>query len=143
MNTKPELTLNDIRKSPKVKVFQASELLTKEQKAERERKRAEHPKRRKAFDGVDAFVAEVIARFGYDTYLAWKRDEIDDAKMDRLLLAERARERLAWLPIEVLLQNLIHSGVPVFMMKKPSSKGGKQVQRILKDEVKMAKGEMR
>lgn len=142
MNSKPELTLNDIRNLPKVKVFQASELLTKEQKAKRAQKRQVRPRKRRPFDDVDAYIAEIIARFGYETYRAWKRDEIDDVKMNRLILAERARERQNWLPIEVLLQNLIHSGIPVLMMKKPNPKGGKRVQKILKDEVKMAKGEM-
>lgn len=142
MSSKPEITLNNIRNSDRVKVFQASELLTKEQKTKREQRRQTGRRKRRLFDDIDAYIAEIIARFGYDTYRAWKNDEIDDAKMDRLILAERARERQSWLPIEVLLQNLIHSGIPVLMMKKPNSKGGKQVQKILKDEVKMAKGEM-
>ena len=98
--------------------------------------------KKRPFDDVDAYVAEIIARFGYDTYQAWKRDEIDDAKTKRLIFAERARERQNWLPLEVLLQNLIQGGVAVYMPKKLSSKGHKQVQKILKDEVKMAKGEM-
>lgn len=57
-------------------------------------------KKREKFGKTDAYVAEIIARFGYETYKARNADEIDDAKMIRLIEAERARERGVWLPIE-------------------------------------------
>lgn len=140
MSSKPELTLNEIRNSPRVKVFQASELLTKEQKEKREQKRKTRRRKRRLFDDVDAYVAEIIARFGYDTYKAWKNDEIDDAKMNRWLLAERARERAQFIPLEGVIAHMV--GACIKRAKKERTpKGPKEAQKIIAQEIKAAKGE--
>lgn len=140
MNSKPEFTLNDIRNSSKVKVFQASELLTNEQKAKCGQKRQARPRKRRLFDDVDAYVAEMIARFGYETYRAWKDDEIDDAKMNRWILAERARERAQFIPIEGVIAHMV--GACIKRTKKERApKGPKEAQKIIAQEIKAAKGE--
>lgn len=143
---KPPLTLNNIRKSEKItpRNVGVAQFLSKDDLAELKRNNLARKQKKQAkrkFDDVDAYIAEIIARFGYDTYRAWRNDEIDDPKMNRLLLAERARERQQWLPLEALLRALIQGGVPTLMIKKPG-KVIKQAQKILQDEVKTAKGEM-
>lgn len=144
MNQKPQLTLNDVRRTlqPKQRKSGVSDFLTKEEQEEykvvktRSRRRRKQPK----FGKVDAYMAEIIARFGYDTYKAWNADEIDDTKMIRMIEAERARERAAWLPIESLLRAVIQGGVPTFKPKKKPPIA-KEVTKILKDEFKRARGE--
>lgn len=141
---RPSLTLNNIRKSEKItpRNVGTAQFLSKEDLAELKKNNATRKRRKKrAFDDVDALVAEIIARFGYDTYKAWNNDEIDDAKMNRWILAERARERQQWLPIEALLKSIIQGGVPTFHTKKMPNIG-KQTNKILKDEYRRAMGEM-
>lgn len=140
MNSKPEFTLNDIRNSSKVKVFQASELLTKEQKTKREQRRQTGRRKRRLFDDTDAYIAEIIARFGYDTYRAWNNDEIDEVKMNRWILAERARERAQFIPIEGVIAHMV--GACIKRTKKERApKGPKEAQKIIAQEIKAAKGE--
>lgn len=141
MNSKPEITLNKIRQSPKMAMsFRASDFLTSEEKAERAKKRTTKPHKKRLFDDVDSYVAEIIARFGYEVYLRWNAGEIDQDRMNRLLAAERARERAAWLPIEGFLRGLIQGGVPTFRPKKRPTVG-KLMMKIIKEEIKAAKGE--
>lgn len=140
---KPPLTLSEIRKSEKIspRHVGVADLIPKKELEELRVKQAKAAHKKKcAFDDTDAYVAEIIARFGYDAYQAWNKDQIGDTKMKRLILAERARERQQWLPIEALLRCLIQGGIPTFQIKKPS-KAAKKVQEILHDEVKVAKGE--
>lgn len=142
--SKPPLTLNEIRKSEKItpKNVGVAELLSKQDRQElRRRNMAHKSKKRAKFDKIDAYMAEIIARFGYDTYEAWIKDKIDDVKMARLIEAERARERAAWLPIESLICAVMRGGIPTYKTKrKPSI--AKEVPKILKDELKRAKGEV-
>lgn len=144
MNQKPQLTLNDIRQTlrPTQRRSGVSDFLTKEEKEQYKaiKRRTSYRKKRAKFSKTDAYVAEIIARFGYETYKAWNADEIDDAKMIRLIEAERARERASWLPIESLLRAVVQGGVPTYRPKKRPPIG-KEVNKILKDEFKRARGE--
>lgn len=141
MNSKPEFTLNNIRNSPRVKVFQASELLTNEQKEEREKKQKARPKKKRQFDDVDAFTAEIMARFGYDAYLAWNKGEIKHETMLHMIAAERARERAAWIPLESIIISIVGSCIRRSKKEKPP-KGPKKAQDIIKLEIKTARGEI-
>lgn len=147
MNQKPQLTLKEVQASLQLKRRTAgvSDFLTEDEKRDlqgiRQKNKRRQRRKKAKFDKVDAYIAEIIARFGYDAYCAWNNDEIDDQKMLRLLEAERARERSAWLPIEGLLRALIQGGVPTYKPKK-SPKIRKEVPKILQDEVKRAKGEI-
>lgn len=89
--TMPELTLNSVRKSAKVKTYRASDFLT-DQEVEEVRRSNLKGKKSPKFDQVDAYIAEILARFGYDSYMAWKNGDITEKDMAHYLLAERARE---------------------------------------------------
>lgn len=96
----PEITLEKAKKeAEKVTEFRASDFLSQEETEElRENNKTKHI--RPLYDEIDAYVAEIIARFGYDTYLAWKSGAFEDGKMTRLLEAERARDARARLKLE-------------------------------------------
>lgn len=139
--TTPELTLKNIRESSKLleaqKTFRVSDFLTKEeQEAKKKRKkRKKQPKRK--FNTVDSKVAEIIARFGYEVYQKWDNYEIDDEKMERLLAAERAREKAYILPLESIVAHLVKDCIKR-NKKEKKPKGPKEATKILKNEVKIA-----
>lgn len=145
--TEPETTnktLKNVReKSEKlkpVKTFRASDFLTKEQIEEVKTNNLKGKARRKKFDNVDAFVAEIIARFGYDTYLAWRAGNIPSDKMQRLIYAERAREKDAQVTLYSVILSTVSSCVRVGKgEQKP--KGLRQAANLIKRELKLAKGE--
>ena len=81
--------------------FRASDFLTEEEKAEVRKNNAKG--KEIAFNAVDAYVAEILARFGYDTYMAWKAGDIDNGRMTKYILAERARDAQRLFPLENLI----------------------------------------
>lgn len=141
MNSKPGLTLNDIRKSPKVgQVYRASDFLTKDEQDKLRHSNFIGKRSKKKFDKVDAYCAEIMGRFGYTAYKAWDSGEIDQEFMTKMVEAERARERAQWLPLETIIINMV--GACIKRNKgEPQPKGPKQAQKIMKIEVKAAKGE--
>lgn len=141
MDSKPGLTLNDIRKSPKVgQVYRASDFLTKEEQDKLRHSNFMGKRTKKKFDDTDAYCAEIMARFGYEAYVAWDNEEIDYKFMRRMVEAERARERAGWLPIETVVANMVGSCIKR-QKGEPKPKGPKQTEKIMKIEVKTAKGE--
>ena len=144
----PGLTLENIKNtSPKLKparVIRASDVLSEKEQAQirqnRERRRLNTP-RKKLFNSVDALMAEIIARFGYDTYKAFNSGEIGYEKMMRFLRAEQAREASGKLDLYGIIMAMVgscirrHKGDPV-------PKGPKIAQKIFNEEQKIAKGEM-
>lgn len=141
MNSKSKLTLNKIKQSPQCgRQARASDFLTQADKQKLQQVNARGKRGRRPFDDVDAYAAEMIARFGYEFYERWNRGEIPQGKVDRLMAAERARERSQWLPLEGLLQALIQGGVPTYRTKRPP-KIRKMISKIIKGEIKAARGE--
>lgn len=142
MNSKPGLTLNDIRKSPKLaQVSRVSDFLTKEEQNEvRLTNMIGKRGTKRKFDTTDAYCAEIIARFGYDTYKDWNSGKLDSKLVARMIEAERARERASWLPIETIVINMVGSCIRR-QKGEPQPKGPKAVQKIMKIEVKAARGE--
>jgi len=142
MNSKPGLTLNDIRKSPKLaQVSRVSDFLTKNEQSEvRLANMMGKRGSKRKFDSVDAYCAEIIARFGYDTYKAWNSGELDSKLVARMVEAERARERAGWLPIETIVINMVGSCIRR-QKGEPQPKGPKAAQKIMKVEVQAARGE--
>ena len=136
--TVPEITLRQAKKVAEVKNFRASDFLTKEQVDEVHESNIKG-KRKARFDKVDAYVAEILARFGYDTYVAWKFGEIDAKHMAKYIEAERARDAQNRLMIE----NVIVASVAG---ANNATKGGhppkslKTAIKMLKNEQKLAKG---
>lgn len=137
--TKPEITLKEIQKDlkKKDKVFRASDFLTEEQMKEVHQSNAKGKKR--GFDIVDSYIAEIIARFGYETYRAWKIGDIDEAKMMRYVLAERAREVQKQLALEtIIISSMAGANHPT--KSGSMSKSLKMAIEILKKEQNKAKG---
>ena len=135
--TAPELTLDNARKAAKVKTFRASDFLTKEEMDEVHESNIKG-KKNENFDVIDAYIAEILARFGYDTYVAWKNGDISEEKMVKLVQAERVREVKNRLALESIIvgsmagaNNPVHGHAP---------KSLKAAFNIIKSERKFAEG---
>lgn len=136
--TVPELTLNNVKKAAKVKTFRASDFLTEEQIEEVHESNIKG-KKSATFDRIDAYIAEIIARFGYDTYVAWKFGEIDEVHMAKFIAAERAREARARLRLEnIVVAAVAGANNPIKGGHAPKSL--KTAIKMLKNEEKLAKG---
>lgn len=136
--TAPELTLNEIKKTARVKSFRASDFLTDEQIEEVHESNIKG-KKNTSFDIIDAYIAEIIARFGYDTFVAWKFGEIGEEQMMKYIQAERAREVRNRLSIEsIILASVAGANNPTKGGHMPKSL--KSAIKMLKNEEKLAKG---
>lgn len=136
--TAPELTLDNARKAARVKTFRASDFLTKEEMDEVHESNIKG-KKNENFDVIDAYIAEILARFGYDTYVAWKFGEIDERHMMKYIEAERAREARNRLMIEnVIVASVAGANNPTKGGHPPKSL--KTAIKMLKHEQKLAKG---
>lgn len=142
MDSKRGTTLADIRKSPKItgRVARASDFMTEEQKERIRQANFVGRTSERKFDGTDAYCAEILARFGYEAYKAWDNGEIDEEFMARMIEAERARERAQRIPLEAIVVQMVGSCIKR-NMGEPQPKGPKQAQKIMKAEIKAAKGE--
>ena len=139
-----EPTLKNVRdtsqKLKEVRVHRASDFLTDEEQKELRAVNLKGRKARRKFDEIDAYVAEIMARFGWDAYQAWGRGEITTEKMNRLLYAERARDKQKDIPLISTIVSAVSSCVKV-EKGQPRPRGIKQAGNLLKREFKMAKGE--
>lgn len=140
----PEMTLKEIRKtlkekeSQKVHNFRASDFLTQQQIDEVHKSNAKGKKRK--FDLIDAYIAEILARFGYDTYIAWKTGAISEENMLHYIEAERAREVQNTLALETIIIGAVAgSNHPTKHGNTPKSL--KMAIDVLKREQNKAKGE--
>lgn len=136
--TAPDLTLNKAIETAKVKVSRVSDFLTDEE-IDKIHETNLKGKKRASFDEVDSYIAEIIARFGYETYLAWKLGEIDELDMVHYIQAERAREAQNRLRLE----NIIVTGVAGANQRTKTGhvpKSLKMAIKMLKSEEKLAKG---
>lgn len=139
----PRLTLKEAKKSPKLSSggeSRISDFLTDEEKLDLKRSNFQGKRKQKRYNDVDAFVGEMISRFGYGYYKAWAKGEITTAKTNRLIAAERAREKSVLLGAEAILISAISSCVKR-EKGQPKPKGLKFAQDIFKKEEKIAKGE--
>lgn len=132
-------TLSTIKKSPKLqpKVVRLSDLVSKEELVQLKPKR---PKKKRSYDDIDAFVAEIIARFGYDVYQKWNTEEIETKTLQKWLLAERARDRAQLIPLEGIIMHMVSACIKRHK-KERAPKGPKEAQKIISAEIKAAKGE--
>lgn len=147
MVKKPEITLEQARskiRPPKTN-FQASDLIDADrlQELRRKAKQSEserHSAKKKRFDKWDAYSAEIIARFGYETYQRWNEGEIEIAQMEKWLNAERARDKGNLLNLEAIIISLVTSCVR-YQKGEQRPKGPEHARKIYKEEAKIAKGE--
>lgn len=135
------LTLDNIKKSPAVQehVFRVSDFLTEEEQEKLQEANARGGKIQKPFDEVDAFAAELMARFGWEAYQAWRTGEFDGEKAFRFVAAERARQKRELLPLEVIIVGAV-AGANHPTKHKTTPSGLKQAIGIIKKETKLAKG---
>lgn len=134
----PDLTLNEVKETAKVKTSRASDFLTKEQMDEVHESNIKGRKNNK-FSNIDAYIAEILARFGYDTYVAWKFGEISETNMVKYIEAERAREAQNRLRIEnIIVASVSGANNPTKSGHAPKSL--KTAIKMLKIEEKLAKG---
>ena len=136
--TAPELTLNKVKQNAKVRNFRASDFLTEKELDEVHESNLKG-KKTKGFDVVDAYIAEIIARFGYDTYVAWKFGEIGEEQMTKYIKAERARDVQNRLMIEnIIVASMAGANNPTKGGHMPKSL--KAAIKMIKSEEKLAKG---
>lgn len=120
------------------RVYRVSDFVSEEQV---EQLRLNNGRRRKKrFDEVDAFEAEIVARFGYEVYIAWEEGEISSAQISKWVLAERARESADRLTTLAVLANGFAGCAHAKKGQVP--KTVKTIQKIVKQEIKMAKGDL-
>lgn len=140
---KDELTLANIKKSPKLaqpeKAVRLSDLLSKEEIADSKARKAKRKASEPMFDAVDSYVAEIIARFGYEVYEKWNREEISTVTINKWLEAERAREKRAVYSLEALIVSAV-SGANNPAKGNKTPKTLKLAYKILKEEQKLAEG---
>lgn len=136
--TRPELTLENVRETAKVKSFRASDFLTDKQMDEVKESNLKG-KKKSSFDQVDSYIAEILARFGYDTYVAWKFGEISEQNMARYIEAERSRDAFNRLMIEnIIVASVAGANNPAKGGHAPKSL--KAAIKMLKNEQNLAKG---
>lgn len=136
--TASELSLKQVREKAQTKVFRASDFLSEKQVEEV--KKSNYRGKKKAYNAIDAYVAEIIARFGYDTYVAWKDGSISEDSMLKYILAERAREAQNTLALEsIIIASVAGANRPGKHGATPKSL--KMAIDILKKEQNKAKGE--
>lgn len=117
--------------------FRASDFLTEDEQAEIRKNNAKG--KESPFNAVDAYVAEILARFGYDTYMAWKAGDIDNSRMQKYILAERARDSQFLFPIEnIIVASMAGANNPTRGGHAPKSL--QAAIKILKQEQERANG---
>lgn len=136
-----ELTLKKVKSLPKaspVREYRTSDFLTTEQLSELHQNNAKPAQKQKKFNIVDSYIAEIMARFGYEAYQAWNMGIIPDSKMMRLLEAERAREKQSLLGLEgiIIMANAASARGKKGQIPKPL----KAANKIYLNEEKIAKG---
>lgn len=140
--TTPELTLNKVKEQirPKNRVVRVSDFLSNEEKIRiKLARQAKSAQKVRGFDEIDAYSAEVLARFGHDTWMAWKSGEITTAQMNKYVRAERARSKRALIGLEcIILQATAGANNPD--KKGHTPKSLKEAQKVLKNESKAAEG---
>lgn len=137
--TTPELTLQEVKKNvTQVREHKASDFLTDEQISE-VRESNIRGKKNNTFDEVDAYIAEIIARFGYDTYVAWKNGDISEERMVKYIQAERVRDVKRRLTLESIIVGAV-SGANNPDTNGHTPKSLRAAIQILKSERKIAEG---
>lgn len=136
--TTPALTLEKVQETAKVKVSRVSDFLTDEEIGEIHKSNLKGRKR-KGFNRIDSYVAEIISRFGYDTYVAWKTGEIEETQMVKYIEAERARETRARVMLEsIIVASVAGANNPTKTGQTPKSL--KTALKVLKSEQELMKG---
>lgn len=136
-----KLTLNNVKQTAKLKekVFRASDYLSDEELDEVRMSNARGKKVERPYDEIDAFCAELLARFGWQAYEAWLEGRFDMSKALRFIAAERARDKQAIVNLEALILASV-SGANHGDKNGKAPKTLKKANDILHKEIKQAQG---
>lgn len=134
-----ELTLQNVRRTATEteREVRVSDFLSKEQerKIKETREKALVGMGRQGFDEVDAYSAEILARFGFEAWQAWQEGQVNPRKMMRMVLAERARGKRELIGLEALIVAAVAGA------NHPNKRG--RVPKSLKNAIKILKAEMK
>lgn len=83
--------------------FRASDFLSDEERQELNKVNEKSHKKQKPYDSVDAFEAELLARFGWEAFQAWLRGDFEMSMAARFIAAERAREKRNLEPLAAMI----------------------------------------
>lgn len=135
-----KITLETARKElagKQVKSFRVSDFVSEDEKTELRESNYARKEPERSFSAVDAYIAEILARFGYQTYQAWKVGDISERDMLAYVNAERARDAQNRLSLEaVVISSLMGAQQP----HKGGQRPIKSALKIFKSEQKLAKG---
>ena len=134
-----ELTLEAVKKSQKaapVHVSRLTDFVSSDKVKELHENNVKSAKP-KLFNAVDSYVAEIMARFGYEAYKDWKMGIIPDSRMRALIWAERAREAALLNNIEAVITLGSIAGATSKKSKEPINRAIQQI----KNNEKVMKGE--
>lgn len=139
--TAEKTTLKSIKSSPKMaeQNFRPSDFLSQSEMDELHEANANRGKIHRPFDEVDAFEAEILARFGWQTFQAYQTGVINLSQLAKYIAAERARDAQDRYALEsLILAAVAGANNPNKHGKAPKSL--KQAVSIIKTEYKRAKG---
>lgn len=136
--TVPEISLDKAKKiASNKRNFRASDFLTEDEQKEVRKNNAKG--KESLFNVVDAYAAEILARFGYDAYMAWKAGDISNDRMQKFILAERARDAAKLFPLEnIIVASVAGANNPTRQGHAPKSL--QTAIKILKQEQERANG---
>ena len=134
-------TLKSIKSSPKMaeQHYRPSDFLSQSDIDELHEANARGGKISKPYDEIDAFEAEILARFGWQTYRAYLSGEADIEQLAKYIAAERARDAQNRYNLECIIVSSVAGA------NRPRKHGGapqslKKAIDIVKAEYKRAKG---
>ena len=134
-------TLKSIKSSPKMaeQHYRPSDFLSQSDIDELHEANARGGKISKPYDEIDAFEAEILARFGWQTYQAYLSGEADIEQLAKYIAAERARDAQNRYNLECIIVSSAAGA------NRPRKHGGapqslKKAIDIVKAEYKRAKG---
>lgn len=138
----PEFTLNKVKKTAAsiTREVRVSDFLSKEKKTElRAAQEAHALVKNRGFDDIDAYSAEILARFGYDAWQAWQNGQLKPDRVLKMVLAERARDKRKILGLEgIIIASTAGANNPTKSGHAPKSL--KNAIKILKSEQNQARG---
>lgn len=139
--TAEKTTLKSIKSSPKMaeQHYRPSDFLSQSDIDELHEANARGGKISKPYDEIDAFEAEILARFGWQTYQAYLSGEADIEQLAKYIAAERARDAQNRYNLECIIVSSVAGA------NRPRKHGGapqslKKAIDIVKAEYKRAKG---
>lgn len=143
MNMAHDSTLANIKATvlPQAEVsFRASEFLSAEEQEKLTKINQRSHRPRRAYDPVDAYEAELLARFGWQAFQAWLKGDFEESMAARFIAAERAREARSLEPLAAMILSA-NAGANNGDKNGHAPKSLRNAQNIMKNINKQAKGD--